>query len=113
MANTNDLAEIVGLPTEQDKERIRRVILRYEKKHPGYILAAIEQARAEHRADGLGTRKAEYGEVNKAAGGRVLFELPVELGEQITNIAPFVFKNKQHLRWFVKNFRELLIPPKY
>lgn len=110
---TDDLAEMVGLPTEQDKEKIRRAILRYEKKHPGYIQAAIEQARGEHRAEGLHTDKAKYGVVNKQAHGRVLFELPNELGQQITSITPFVFKNKKHLRWFIKHFPELLIPSKY
>jgi hypothetical protein len=105
------LGDAVGLPDEQDKEAIRRMILRYEKKHPGYIQGARDEAKREHQAQGGKT--AEFGEVNKAARGRVLFELPEELYQSIYNSYPLMFSDTKHLRWFVKNFKELLIPEKY
>jgi hypothetical protein len=113
MAKIEDLALDLGLPTQQDKERIQQALLRYEIKYPGRIKKARDDARAEHRAEGLHGDKAKFGVVNKQAHGRVLFELPEDLGVRITKIAPLVFKDKTHLRWFVKNFSELLIPERY
>lgn len=112
-STTDKLAEMKGLPTQQDKERIQRILLRYEKKYPGRILHTVREAQSEHRAEGNETAKAKYGVVNQQAHGRVLFELPEDLGNQIIEVAPFVFKNKKHLAWFAKNFKELLIPAKY
>lgn len=111
MVKHSDLADMVGLPTQNDKEKIQRLILRYERNHPGYILHGIQEVRREHFEQG--GRKQKYGEVNKSAQGRILLELPEDLGKQITDVAPFVFKDKKHLRWFIKNFPELLIPEKY
>lgn len=113
MATNKDLAELVGLPTPQDKERIQQVILRYEYKFPGRIQKARDDAREEHRAAGLHGDKAKFGVVNKAAHGRLAMELPEDLGARITKIAPLVFKDKTHLHWFIKNFPELLIPEKW
>lgn len=109
MAVIKDPGEDWPLPSSNDKEKIRRIILRFERKNPGAILHTIEEVRAEHQAGGLHTRKAEYGEVNKAAQGRTLFELPEELGHEIVKVAPFVFRSRKHLHWFIKNFPELLI----
>lgn len=105
------LGDAVGLPDEVDKERIRKMILRYDDKHPGYIKHAIEEARAQHAL--LGGKTTEYGEVNKQAGGRLLFELPQGLYKKIDEAYPLMFREKSHLRWFIKHFKELLIPERY
>src|SRR5688572_5416829 len=103
------LGEAIGLPDDVDKENIRKIILKYDKKHPGYIQHAISEA----KADFAGTDKAKFGEVNKSAHGRVLFELPEELHANLETYIPTLFREKTHLRWFIKHFKELLIPEKY
>lgn len=109
--NLKDLGDVMGLPSEEDKERIRRMILRYEKKHPGFIQQARDEAKEQYAA--VGGMKQKYGLVNKAAHGRVLFELPEELLNWIDRAYPLMFRSKTQLRWFVKHFPELLVPEKY
>lgn len=111
MVTYKDPGEDFPVPSNNDKEKIQRILLRYERKHPGYVLNGIQEVRREHFQQG--GRKQRYGEVNKQSQGRILFELPEELGQQITDIAPFVFKSKRHLHWFIKHFPELLIPESY
>lgn len=114
--NYKELGDAIDLPDDVDKERIRRMILRYEKKNPGYILNCIQEARAQHQySDTMGkTKKAvKYGEVNEGISGRLLFEIPEELYRDIEDAYPVMFKNKKHFRWFVANFKELMIPEEY
>lgn len=109
----DDLADNLPAPTKEDKQRIQRIILRYEKKHPGYIQQAIEEARRDQREmHRSGTDVSKFGEVGKQAGQRHLLELPEELHIAITRAYPTMFTSKKHFRWFLKNFRELVIPEK-
>lgn len=105
------LGDAIGLPDDVDKERIRRLVLQYERKHPGYIQNAIDEAKAQHAL--LGDRAVKFGEVNKGAGGRLLFELPEPLHKKISDAYPLMFSDKKHFQWFCKNFKELLVPEVY
>lgn len=105
------MADVVGLPDEEDKQRIRRYLERYEKQHPGEIAFCIGAARAHFRQ--AGGDKQKFGVVNRQAQGRTLFELPVELGRWLEQAYPLMFKAKEHTGWFARNFPELLIPEKF
>ena len=105
------LADAVGMPDNVDKENIQKIILRYEKKHPGYIKHARDEAKAEYAAEG--GDKQKFGVTNKQAAGRVIFELPEELYHDIEAYMPTVFRETKHFRWFVKNFKELMVPEVY
>lgn len=105
------MADIIGMPDEVDKDYIRKLIMKYEKKHPGYIMSARNEAKKEYEAQG--GRKQKFGEVNKSAHGRLIFELPEELHMQIERAYPTMFRDTKHFHWFVKNFKELLVPEKY
>lgn len=105
------MADVVGLPDKQDKERIQKYLVQYEKQFPGEIGSIVYLAREDFRKQG--GRVAEWGEVNKAARGRTLFELPERLGQWMEQAYPLMFKDKKHTAWFAKNFPELLLPNKY
>jgi hypothetical protein len=109
--NLKGVADAVGLPDQQDKERIQRYLARYDKAHPGEIQFHISMAREHFRA--AGGAKQKYGLVNKAASGRTLFELPNEVGQWLEAAYPLMFRSKEHTAWFAKNFPELLIPERY
>lgn len=105
------VADIVGLPDEEDKKNILTIIKNYEKEHPGKLGHTIAEARGDFQNQGFD--KAKFGVVNKAAQGRVVFELPQDLAGQIEEAYPFMFRDKKHFQWFVKNFKALMIPDKY
>lgn len=104
------LADAIGMPDAVDKEFIEKLLIRYDKKHPGVIKAVRDEARAQHQAQG--GRIAEWSEVNKAAHGRVMLELPAELAHQLELHYPTMFINKKHFRWFIRNFKHLAVPTK-
>lgn len=110
-ATSKTMADAVGLPDAEDKKRIQRYLLQYEKKHPNEIGAILAIARQNFRDQGGDV--AKFGLVNKQAHGRTLFELPEELGQWMEQAYPLMFKEKKHTAWFCKNFPELLIPEKY
>ena len=107
----SSISDAIGMPDDEDKRMIRRLILKYEKKHPGYIQHAINEAKREYKAQG--GKKQKFGEVNKEASGRIVFELPEELHHWIEQYIPSIFSDIKHFRWFVKNFKELLVPERY
>lgn len=109
------LGDAVGMPDEVDKERIRRIILKYEKQHPGEIGTIIEYAKIHSKAftnefglvSGKGTTKGI-----SSNSLRYQMELPPDLHRQIETYIPTIFSDKKHYAWFKKNFRELFIPEK-
>jgi hypothetical protein len=105
------LADAVGMPDDQDKARIRQILMTFDKKHPGQIFHTVQKAREDFRAQGGDV--AKYGLVNKQASGRTLFELPEALVGEIETEYPTMFREKKHFHWFVRHFKELLIPEKY
>ena len=106
-----DVADAVGMPTTWDRENLHKIIISFEKKNPGMIQYTVKEAKDDFRSQG--GNKQKFGEVNKSAKGRVLLELPEELHLQLEECLPSVFRSKQHLAWFIKNFPSLLIPEKF
>ena len=105
------LADAVGLPDKQDKERIQRKLLQYEREHPGEITAIIKMAKDHFQY--YGGDREKFGVVNKQAQGRVIFELPNALGQWFEQAYPLMFRDKKHTAWMARNFPELLIAEKY
>lgn len=103
MGNSKNLAEAIGLPDAQDKLRIQLHLRQYEKDHPGELKFHRDAAR-ERLAD------PKLGIVDKQSARRYLFELPVEIGNWLSQAYPTMFKSRDNVRWFARNFRELLIP---
>lgn len=112
-----DLADAVGMPDQTDKENIQKLILKYEKKHPGYILHARNAAREELADTKFATTTASRSKTGTSiAGGsnmRLQLELPEELYHAIEAYIPTIFRETKHYHWFLKNFPELLIPDKF
>lgn len=114
MRSTKSLADAIGLPDEQDKLRIQAFFDRYEREYPGEIAHHISYHRALHEANALADpRLAKYGEVNKAARGRVTFELPVAIGQWLGQAYPLMFRDKKHAEWFRKNFKQYSLHDQY
>lgn len=108
---SKDIADAVGLPTQWDKENLTKIIQRFERKNPGMIAYTIQEAKKDYQSQG--GNKAKFGEVNKHAQGRIILELPEELHHQLEKSLPSLFRSKKHLAWFVKHFKNLLIPERY
>lgn len=105
-SSTDKLAEGIGLPDKQDKERIQRWLLKYEKEHPGEIKFHRDAARAR-------LKDPKFATIDDASARRYLFELPEEFGNWLSQSYPLMFKAKTHTHWFCRNFPELLIPEKF
>ena len=110
------LADAIGMPDKVDKENIQKLILKYEKKHPGYIKHARDEAYQELHDKKFGTTTDSRSKTGTSiAGGasmRLQLELPAELYESIETYIPTIFREKKHYHWFIKNFPELLVPEK-
>lgn len=104
--SVRNMAEAVGLPDAEDKQRIENWLLKYDKKHPGEIKFHRDAAR--ERID-----DKDYGVLDKASSRRYLFELPTEFGTWMEQAYPLMFKDRKHLAWFCKNFKYLMIPHKH
>lgn len=109
-----DVGDAVGMPDDIDKQRIERMIAKFEQKNPGYLLSLRNYARDNSVA---GTN--EYGLVSASKGrgissdsGRYMMELPEELHKQIEEYIPTMWRSKKHLAWFCKHFKYLMIPSK-
>lgn len=110
-----DVGDSVGMPDEQDKKHIQKLIARYEKANPGDIIALREFAR-EHSA----AADNEFGLVSGTSKGainsnsmRYMMELPPKLHEMIEEYIPTIFRSKKHFAWFCKNFKFLMIPSRH
>ena len=97
------MKDVVGMPDDWDKRNIQTIINNYHSKHPQDIPRAIAQGR-ELAGMGPNARPKE----NKVMGTPVL-ELPAELHLTIEAAYPTMFRAKDHLAWFKKNFKSLLL----
>lgn len=105
-----NVADIVGLPDEKDKENIIIIIKNFEKENPGALKHSIEEAREQLRSQGEDV--AKFGVVNKGAQGRWMFELPEGLINKIIEAYPLMFRDKKHFDWFKRNFEIIMLPRK-
>ncbi len=109
-----DIADVLDAPTVQDRDRIKRIILDYEKKNPGQIMYTVMQAKQDQRDNStVSLDMTKHGLVNKQAGRRHLLELPEPLVTRIQRSYPTMFSSRKHLAWFIKQFPQLLLPEKY
>lgn len=114
MVNYKTLGDAIGMPDEQDKAFIRKLILVYEREHPNLIKTTIDAAKKDQVENSHGLKNvSEFGLVDKQSSRRHIFELPESLVAAIEQYFPTMFREKKHFRWFIKNFRELLIPDRY
>lgn len=107
-----DVGDAVGMPDEEDKLRLQRIIKRYERNNPGEI-SFHREAGKEH----VDVAHNPFGEMSKVtgeknSGRRYMMELPPQLHEQLEAYIPTLFRSKKHFHWFCKNFPELMIPEK-
>lgn len=114
----NLMSDVVGMPDDVDKDYIQRLLLKYEKVHPGWIKFTRDKAREQVGSDNLefaltSGSASRKGKFTMGANTRYLLELPAELHEAIESYIPTMFRDQKHFYWFCKNFRELLIPEKY
>jgi len=100
--------DIIGMPDEWDRKNLRALILNYEKEFPGKIAAAIKQAREQVALD-----NTKFAVASNESNMRHVLELPADLAHRIEQAYPTMFRDKQHLAWFIKNFKAFLIPDKY
>jgi len=108
-----DVADAIGMPDEQDYEVLLRIIQQYDKKHPGYLLAARDAARRDYQS-GAHRRKQVFDSGNRALISKdtnmtYALELPAELVTSIERVFPSMFRSKKHFAWFKKNFSALTI----
>lgn len=108
MRSTKSLADAIGLPDKEDKLRIQKFLLQYEKEHPGEIKFHRDAAR-----ERLASSNKNFAVIDATSQRRYLFELPVALGNWLNMAYPLMFKDKKHTAWFCENFKELMIPEKY
>lgn len=108
--NIKTLGSAIGMPDNEDKEIIRRVLVQYEKAHPGEIQFHRDAARARIVESGKST---EFAVLDKDSSRRYMFELPVEIGMFLEKSYPLMFRDKKHFAWFCKNFPELLIGERF
>lgn len=108
--NVKNLGDAIGMPDKEDKEIIRRVLVQYEKAHPGEIKFHRDAARARIEAAG---KDSKFAIIDKDSNRRYMFELPVEIGMFLEKSYPLMFRNKKHFAWFCKNFPELMIGDLY
>lgn len=112
--NYKTLGDAVGMPDAQDRYFIRKLLLRYERSHPGVIKYTIDSAKADQQNNSGGVKDiTEFGLVDKHSDRRHIFELPESLVTEIEKYYPTMFREKKHFRWFVKNFKELMLPDRY
>jgi len=110
-----DLGDAVGMPDEMDKKHVQKILLRYEKEHPGEIAQIIRfaQANSAAAANPFGRVTAASGKGIDSNSGRYIMELPQELHQKLEEYIPTLFRNKRHFSWFCKEFKSLVLPEKY
>lgn len=111
-----DIGDAVGMPDAQDKAHIEKILLAYDKKHPGEIQFHRDVAKQTSSAGTNDFGLVAGGSNKKGIGSeglRYMFELPPEVHEKIEAYMPTVFRSKKHFAWFCKNFKYLMIPSRY
>lgn len=95
--------EVIGMPDDWDKRNIQNLIKNYHRKYPSNIPTAIKHGR---ELSGYDTRAKLKDNV---VLGRHVLELPADLANEIELAYPTMFRDKDHLAWFKKNFQSLLL----
>lgn len=99
------LGDMIGMPDDEDKKQITKIISSYDRKHPGEIVF--------HRDTARDSQLNDFNLIDKESNRRYLMELPPELFNRLEAYIPTLFREKKHFAWFCNNFPHLLIPKKY
>lgn len=106
-----DLGDAIGMPTDWDKQNIQQMIRNYNRRHPGILAHTIKEAKQDMQMQSTVFHNvARFGEVDKQAHRRHMFELPEELVHIIEKGYPTMFRSKKHFAWFCENFKQLMLP---
>jgi len=117
-AEYKTLGDAVGMPDDQDKETLRKIMIKWDKAHPGVTDYTIKLAREEMEANSTTFKDvSDLGIVEKkgmsSTNRALIFELPEGLVTELEKCIPTLFRERKHFAWFVKNFPELRIPKNY
>lgn len=89
--------------TEQDKKLCKAVINTWIKTHPSEI-AEFYMAKEE-----LKKRQTDK-YASRGQGMRHALEVPTDLARKLEKLFPLVFKDKDNLHWFMREFPVFCIP---
>lgn len=99
------MSDVVGMPDDEDKKNIQKIIDDYERDNPGDIQELIDYGKAHAKSD--------FNLVGETSNRRYILELPPKLHAKLEEYIPTIFRDQKHFAWFCKNFKQLTIPEKY
>lgn len=99
-----DIGDAVGMPDEEDRQQVQKIIDDFEKKHPGEIKLHRDEA-IEH----LKEIKATNGVLDKKSGRRYALEIPEPLFYSLEIYIPTLFRSQKHFKWLRRNFKYLFL----
>ncbi len=114
------LGTVIGLPDKEDWENICRIIDIYRKesiKRYGFDVLVDCIATARKDTEQHGGRYDHIAKgfnlVNKDSNMRYVFEFPESFVTIIQKAYPIMFSDKEHFRWFCRNFATLRIAGRF
>lgn len=106
------MADVVGMPDQQDEEFLRRLVARYEEKTKGLLGFTVRQARREFESGRYGRASNVGAVVNKQSNLRYQLELPESFVQIVEHFYPTLFTDKKHFAWFKSKLPGLMIRSK-
>jgi len=112
------LGAAIGMPDAEDKKNVAKIIKNYERKYPGAIKVARDYGRLQlfesrltrHEAGKFTSKDYKNKSmVDNLAGRTYDMELPAGLGQKLEEYMPTIFREREHYRWFKRNFPQLLL----
>lgn len=109
-------SDIIGMPDDWDKKNLQNLIGNFYKEKfeikEGTVVTGkqwtkleVEDARKQHQQDG----KAEHGVKIKNTEMRIGTAIPNILWKRIEEAYPTIFRDVDHLNWFITNFPEFKV----
>jgi hypothetical protein len=99
-----DIGDAVGMPDEEDRRQVQKIIDDFEKKNPGEIKFHRDGAK-----DHLKELKATNGVLDKKSARRYALEIPEPLFLSLEAYIPTLFRSQKHFKWLRKNFKYLFL----
>ena len=90
---------VSGKPDQTDRENLVRLFETYDLHTGGRLRKMLTDVRLERA---LNSRDAR--EENVETAESLAFVMPKDLQEEMEKYWPTIWTNKEHLRWFLKNF---------
>lgn len=118
--NPDHWSDIVGLPDEWDKRNLTALINNFKKEKftfkrktftgAQWIRDEVADAKKQHQTDGAAN---PFGLKVKDTEVRIGTAIPNVLWSRIEESYPTMFRDRKHFNWFVKNFREFVVPGRW